>query len=331
LVAVSQTGGTPVPGATPTFNEREPYENGFGAIFKKEIAPQLAGLEAERLRLKKERTTRIILAVVLGVVILAATLIFASKNSTILTIGIFLAILIPVFVVGSAADKFRDKLRGVVMGPASRFLGVTYSRKVPDTFGIKRFVKRSVVGSYSSATIQDHVAGEHKGRRYEMAEAHLRRRQGKNTVTIFHGILLSIDWPESAQADVLIGRDYGKLINKIAGLGKAQRVNFDDAEFERRYECYASDPMIAQRIVTPTFMQSMVAIGDGRKGERPTACFTEGKFLLAVPLAGVNLFEPGSLSRSVDTFETDMHTLLRQLTLPRRVIETLQGSRQAIL
>jgi hypothetical protein len=329
LVALSQTGSAAAAGAK--FSEREPYENGFARIFEAEIAPGLAGLESERLRLKKERTLRLVIGVLAGIAILAVALIFGSKNNFIIGVGFIAAIMIPILIVGSVADKFRDKLRELVMGPATRFLGVTYSRKAADGFDIKRYVSRGVVGSYGTGKVQDHVAGEHKGRRYEMAEAHLTRRQGKSTVTVFHGILLSIDWPEAARADVRVGRDYGKLLNKIAGLGKAQRVNFDNDEFERRFECYATEPDAARMLVTTTFMQSMLSIADNAKGDRPTAAFTEGKFLLAVPLVGVNLFEAGSLTRSIDSFEQDMHLLLRQLTIPRRVVEILQGARHQIL
>jgi hypothetical protein len=315
----------------PTFSEREPYEQGFARIFDREIATRLGELEAERLRLKKVRAIRLTLAVIAGVAILAAALVLGTDSENeggkfILWVGIVAAILVPIFIAGSPGAQYRDKLREVVMGPTTRFLAVTYARKATPGFDLKPFAKRGVVGSYNSATVQDLVTGEHKGRRYEMVDALLRRRSGKSTSTVFKGVLLSISWPEAGSAEVLIGRDYGKILNKLAGLGKAHRVNFYDPEFERRYECYAKDLDDARRLLTPIFLHSWLAVGDGREGERPTAAFTEGRFLLALPLAGVELFEPGSLSRSVDSFEADMHTLLRQLTIPRRVIEVLQNS-----
>jgi hypothetical protein len=331
LTAVSQTDAI-VTGMRPRFSEREPYERGFGRIFDKTIAPGLADMEVERQRLKRLRLLKLLGSLTLGAAIVAAVYLYAPENETALGVAFVIAIVVSGLVVGSPTDKFRSRLRELVMPPVTRFLDIAYDRKVPESFGIAQFIDCKAISSYHDrvSRIQDHVAGVHEERRYAAVDAKLCRRSGKNTVTVFSGMLLSVDWPEAGDAEVLIARDHGKLFNKLAGLNKSDRVNFDDPEFEKRFEAYANDPDAARRLLNPVFLQSMVAIADGRKGQTPVAAFSRGRFLLALPL-NAELFEPGSLSRSMDRFEDDMHTLLRQLTIPRRVIDILKGTRQPVL
>jgi hypothetical protein len=313
-----------------TFAEREDYESGFKRVFDKEIASRLAGLDVERARLKRQRTIMLIVAAVLIVVVVGGAI--WSGNEWIIAIALVGGIFGAILLVGSPTEKFRAKVREIVMPAVTKFLGIIYNRAVPTGFDLAAYRGRNLVGAYdrSRSRMQDHVAGTHDERRYEMIEAHLQRRSGKSTVTVFQGLLLAIDWPEAGQADVLIGRDWGKLLNKLAGITKAERVTFDNAAFEGMYEVYASDPPVARQLLTPAFLDSMVALAQGRKGQAPTAAFVAGRLLIALPVRG-ELFEAGSLSRSMARFEDDMHTLLRQLTIPRRVIDVLHGHRKQIL
>jgi hypothetical protein len=313
-----------------TFTERENYESGFKRVFDKQIASGLATLEAERERLKRQRTIKLIAAAIILVVVIGGAV--WSENQWIIAIAIVAGIVAAIWIVGSPTEKFRAQVRDLVMPAVTKFLGIDYSRTVPPSFDINTFRGRNLIGAYdrSRSRLQDHVAGTHGERRYTMVDAHLQRKSGKSTVTVFKGLLLSIDWPEARQADVLIGRDWGKLLNKLAGITKAERVTFDNAAFENVYEVYASDPAVARQLLTPTFLDSMVALREGRKGEPPTAAFTAGQLLVALPVRE-ELFEPGSLSRSMAMFEEDMHNLLRQLTTPCRVIDVLHGERKQIL
>lgn len=313
-----------------TFTEREPYESGFKRIFDKQIAPKLAALEEERGRLKRDRAIRVTVALVVVAAVVGAAIWYG--NEFIITVAAIVGLIGALIFVGSPTDKFRAKVRDLVMPVTTKFLDITYSRAVPAGFDIGAFRERNVVPAYdkSRSRLQDHVSGEHDGRRYAMIEANLQRRSGKSTVTVFQGVLMSIDWPEAGRAEVFIGRDRGKLLNKLAGITKPQRVTFDHPEFERVYEVYASDPAMARQLLVPAFLDCLVALNNSRKGYPPTAAFVSGRLLVALPLRG-DLFEPGSLSRSLAGFEDEMHTLLRQLTIPRRIIDVLHGQRRQIL
>ena len=130
---------------------------------------------------------------------------------------------------------------------------------------------------------------------------------------------------------ILIGRDKGKIGNALKGFfkgtfGKQKRVVFEDADFEDLYEVYADDGDEARALVTPDFCRTMVALADAHKSKALSAAFVDGVFLLAVPVPG-NLFEPGSIKKSVFDCEDDIHEFMKQLTIPHRVIDYLHGDR----
>ena len=60
-------------------------------------------------------------------------------------------------------------------------------------------------------------------------------------------------------------------------------------------------------------------------GKSLCAGFVDGVFLLAVPVDG-NLFEPGSITRSVYECEDDIHMFLEEITIAHRVIDILHGN-----
>ena len=101
-----------------------------------------------------------------------------------------------------------------------------------------------------------------------------------------------------------------------------RRVRFDDPEFEARYAVYANGDEFTHRLVTPNLCETMVDLAKTYEEKVLNAAFVDGVFLLAVPIPG-NLFEPGSVSRSVYDCEEDIHTFLNQITIAHRVIDRL--------
>jgi hypothetical protein len=236
------------------------------------------------------------------------------------------------------AGAFADRVRGAVMGPLCRFLGdVAYDRN--GRFDAGAYVECGVIGRYTGGRIEDVFTGRHRDTRFEMAEAKLSRTSGhgknRRTTTVFKGLLASVEVPEPFAGRVLIGRDFGRMGNKLAGWANEwasgmTRVHLPHPGFEERYEVYADDPAEAQRLLSPGFCDTMVALADAHGKSALQAGFVDGRFLLALPMPG-DLFEPGSLFRSVYTYEDNIHKVLRQVTIAHRLIDFLHGHRPAWL
>jgi hypothetical protein len=69
----------------------------------------------------------------------------------------------------------------------------------------------------------------------------------------------------------------------------------------------------------------MLALAEAHDDKSLGAGFVDGVFLLAVPVDG-DLFEPGSVTRSVYECEDDIHKFLKEITIAHRVIDILHGN-----
>lgn len=323
------------------FVEREPYEQGFARVFETEIVPRLDELESERLARRRSYYNRLLLSIaaVAGAVLLAAVL-FPGLYIIPMLVAVFGAVIAAV-VVQQPAKAFGDRLRELVMPPVCRFLGdLDYQANAPlDRLGLGRFTRCHIIGSYTSARIDDFFAGRHRDTGFVMAEITVkrRRRSGKNrsNQTVFRGLLFAVDVPVAFSGRVVIGRDAGGIGNKLGGwflgfFSGLNRVTFPHERFESLYEVYADDPAEAQRLIGPDFAETMVALAEAYKGSALKAAFFEGAFLLAMPMRR-NLFKAGSIFQSSYGCADDLRWVLRDITIAHRLIDYLHGERPGTL
>ncbi|NBC34387.1 MAG: DUF3137 domain-containing protein [Alphaproteobacteria bacterium] len=323
------------------FVEQEPYEQGFARVFESEIMPSLGELEQERLARRKSFYRRLAgsIAAVAGAVILAYGLfptVFVVPFLVLIIGAVIAAIMVQ-----RPVKAFGDRLRALVMPPVCRFFGdLDYEANASTgRLGLDRFRRAHIIGSYTSARIDDLFAGRHRGTGFVMAEVTVKRRQrtGKNRSnrTVFRGLLFEVDVPAGFAGRVLLGRDAGGIGNALGGwflgyFSGLNRVNFPHERFESLYEVYADDPEEAQRLITPDFADTMVALAEAYKGSPLKAAFFEGAFLLALPMRR-NLFKAGSIFRPLDDCAEDLRRVLRDITIAHRLIDYLHGERPGAL
>jgi hypothetical protein len=85
-------------------------------------------------------------------------------------------------------------------------------------------------------------------------------------------------------------------------------------------------PEEARQVLNADFRDTMVALAKAHNESAVCAGLVDGQFLLALPMRR-NLFEPGSILRSVYGCEADVRDLLGQITIVHRVIDFLKGDR----
>ena len=133
---------------------------------------------------------------------------------------------------------------------------------------------------------------------------------------------------------VLIARDHGAFGNAVTGwfrqFAGLQRLTLHHPDFESLYEVYTDNPATVRTLLSPGFCDTMTAIVDSGGGRQVRAAFTDGAFLLALPLRRP-LFELGSLWRPVHDIEENLHGLLRDITIAYRLIDYLHGDRPGAL
>lgn len=323
------------------FVEQEPYERGFARVFETDIMPRLGELEQERQARRKSFYRRLALSIA---AVVAAVLIAYSLFPTVFVVPIIALVLgaiIAAIVVQQPVKAFGDRLRALVMPPVCRFFGdLDYEANASTgRLGLDRFRRAHIIGSYTSARIDDLFAGRHRETGFVMAEVTVKRRQrtGKNRSnrTVFRGLLFEVDVPAGFAGRTLIGRDAGGIGNLLGGwflgfFSGLNRVTFPHERFESLYEVYADDPEEARRLIGPDFADTMVALAEAYKEAPLKAAFFEGAFLLAMPMRR-NLFQAGSIFRPLDGCADDLRRVLRDITIAHRLIDYLHGERPGAL
>lgn len=319
----------------------ETLADGFDRVYHREIAPHQAELEAGR----QGRLRAFYRRIGLSVPILAAiagglyTIGFLPDqpvwSAVILIVG---AVLAGVWISRPAIAN-RDAMRAVVIEPICRHLGdMAYSRKGKEDFELFRFEDNDVVGNYNRAELEDLFSGHHRDTGFRVVEARLKRRRvakRSSSRTVFKGLLFDIEVPQPFTCHVLLASDKGGLVNRVEGFfrdkfGGMEAVSFDHPAFEARFEVYSDDPAAARGLMTPALLDSLVALAEAAEGRTLKAAFADGRFLLALPNRE-DLFEIGKLHRALDHLKEDVETLLRQITLPHRVIDFLHGERPELM
>lgn len=315
------------------FTERTPQERGFAAVFRREIAPQLEMIEAERRRRRGQMHACV--AAIAGACLVGAGIIWAfdSDPGAILIPVILGCVLCGAVYVGFDRS-FRDRVAQVVMPPVCRFVGdMTYERRPRGRIPLGRFEDLMVVDSHSRAEVEDVIAGRHRDTDFTMAEVRLSRRSGKRTKRVFEGLVLQIAVPRPFAGRTVIAADRGGFGNRLVGLfavpGRCERLRFDDPDFESLFEVYTDDRAEAEALLVPQVRQSLVALSRDT-GSRLRAAFADGQFLLSLRRRARH-FEVASLRRSVLDIEESLHRVLEEATIPHRIIDYLHGDRPSSL
>lgn len=324
---------------TAAFTETAPHEARFAEIYVREIAPRLGALEQERQRLKASVTRRLVLMGVIAAIIL---IVVAAINTQLIIPAIILLAILVVLLGGSWAmapgRRFQDRVREIAMPPVCRFLGGLDYRREGDGVDLAPFTESGVVGRHSRARVEDVFTGRHRNTGFTMAEALLQRSSGsgkrRRTVTVFKGLLLSIEVPRAFTGTLLITPDrsrLGRVLREMLGpLSGMPRVEVPHPRFEERFELYADNAALPRELLTTDFLESMVAIADAVDAPGMTVGFTRGRFLMALPMPG-DLFSGGSVFRPVGDATESLRLLLRQASIAFRLIDYLHGERPGAL
>lgn len=319
----------------PRFVEKAPWESGFAAVFEREILPGLQGLEAERLRALS--LFRKLLGGVL-IVGLAVWLVcfFSDANWFVLTLLVpILTALAGVGVFTYARRRYHEGLREAVMPPLCRFLGeVTYQRK-GEGGGINptRLVEAGLLPPARRFQLEDYFAGRWRDTPWEMVELRLFResRDGKgrrSEKTVYRGLVVRIEVPVPFQGLVVVSRDYGSLGNELRRMlnlgARLTPVPVPHQAFEEAFEVFTDGQAEVPQLLTGPVLEALLQLDQAQGGKGLTGAFADQSFFLALPVPQ-NLFEFGSLFRSVYRVPEDLRTLLFQATVARRIIDALHG------
>jgi len=164
----------------------------------------------------------------------------------------------------------------------------------PDLARLRRF---HVFRHFDTARADDAIVGVRRGLKISIVQLVLKRTLRLKPV--FHGLLIELELHNRLTGVTALSADAGALGNLRDALATPhlERVGLESAEFEREYEVYATDQVMARALVTPDFMERLLALGRRPGLGRPLALAQDNLLVLALPVLDKeghpeNLFQP---------------------------------------
>lgn len=282
-----------------SFDAMGPRFAGFEDFWQREIAPNL---DAQNRR-RRDSLAIIGVSLLIGGGLGIASFFFSEEMQLINPMLIVPAILVGGVGCGWAAKRLADS-EGNLLAAIFGHLDLAYSRQVGD-FPLESFRELGILPSYDRAKLEDRVRGQHAGVGFDIAEADLEEKRTQNTkngtkttyVTVFDGLLIRCGFLKPFAARVLVKRDAGWLAGKLSGLfGGGDRVRLEDPRFEEVFEVYSKDQVEARYLLTPLFMERLLALDERFGGGQMALAFDGQEVWIALRQAG-DSFRLGSLWR----------------------------------
>lgn len=98
----------------------------------------------------------------------------------------------------------------------------------------------------------------------------------------FQGVVMSLPHHSAFMGRTIIRRDLGKLNPPV--VQDLKRVGFASSEFEKLFEVYSDDQVEARFLITPDFMERLIAFSDDYMGRNVQCAFMGNKFHVTVDI-----------------------------------------------
>ncbi|PHR58250.1 MAG: hypothetical protein COA43_10825 [Robiginitomaculum sp.] len=312
------------------FDESHAKLKGFNDFYNDKIGPYLESREAERktkvIKGKKIGALIALVGVVIGVVS------FSSGGPRSI-LGLFMPIVmgmgIGYAVLHNVANKDTGEITKFVLQNICTFIGWEFFREGFEEPDLENWYYNCLLSSgYDRVTFEDQMSGNVNDADFSFCECHMERkgkdRNGNtNWVTVFRGILLSVDFHREFLGRTVVLRD-GKLWNAKKKSGM-KRVGLVDPVFEKKFEAYSTDQVEARYLLTPVFMQTLVDLEESVSGKKIRFGFFDDKLHIAIEAP--NQFEIGSMLKTLIDVERTKK-ILKEINAILNVIDSVSKTKK---
>jgi hypothetical protein len=159
---------------------------------------------------------------------------------------------------------------------------LAYQRPPPPD--LDRLRGLGIFGRLDAARADDAIAGAYRGLRIAITQLRVVRGWALGAKTVFRGLLFDMDLTQRLSGVTVVAADEGAFGNLKTALMMQdfRRVGLESPVFERDYEVYATDQVMARALLTPLFMERFRALGQGLFA-RPLALARASQLILALP------------------------------------------------
>lgn len=300
-------------------------------LFRREIAPHVPSLEAERVQGRARFITTAIAFACGAPMVLYVLWPLEPVWAGFAAVAM---LLLGLHMLGREQRHFRHRVRDLVMPAICQAVGdLRHSAGSAPGIPFDELERLGLLPRHNRRRIDDVFEGRHRETEFVMVEARLRYHSGgrrSRTRTVFRGLIFAIEVPRDVPGRILVAREAGAIGNRLKGWIKGfsglERVPLPHPAFEARFEVYSDSPAVARDVVGPAFCDAMVALAEAHEGQTIQGAFRSRWFYLTIPKRR-DQFRLGSLFHPLDDLEAEVEQVLHDVRIVHRVIDTLHGVR----
>ena len=193
-------------------------------------------------------------------------------------------------------DRYRRLYKERVLPRlAAQFGALSYRQAETPDLGALR--EQHIFREFDRVVAEDEIFGVYRAMALNIVELRLTFGSGKQRRVEFDGLLITVELPRHLTGVTAVIADNGTLGNlkdRFEGEGR-RRVGLEDPAFEKAYEVYGTDQVEARVLLTPSFMEGLLTLGQRAGFLQPLALAQDNRLTIALPKSGGgNLFEPPS-------------------------------------
>jgi len=304
-------------------NYTHPQFRGIEAKYVNDLLPQLLPIELARKAFwpKFYRRAGFAVLIILGLTFLA----IKHFDHFIFAIFGFMAATVAVAsYYASASKSIRGDTKQILMQHICEFIGLHYVETDE--------MMRADISYWQGLSLlpqpihrdhfEDFINGQVNGTHVSLCEAKLERKvktdKGHRWDIVFRGSLITLDFHRDFLGTTLVLRDAG-IFNAKKKNGM-KRIGLGEPRFEKIFEAYGTDQVEGRYLLTPVFMEKLVALEESVDGEKIRFAFSHEKLLIAVEHG--NRFESGSMRQTI-TDPARAQTIINEIEAVLAIIESV--------
>ena len=318
-------------GAVSGFEEVEPFEEGFSKHYHAHLRPHVSSFEERRIAALKKASRRarigIPLLTITSPLLLIALIIAVPDDDGGLMGAVAILIGLGYWYISQPIRKYKQNIKGDIFPNILNFLGdFKYNPECGKR--VSMLEPSGLVPSHDKEASEDEIIGTYKDVEIDFFETELKRRRrdskGRTSYsTVFDGVFITLSMNKNFSGHTMVRRDAGAIGNWFKDkFSKLERVELEDPIFEKKFQVYSSDQVEARYLLTTSFMERLLDLGDAFDSNKLECSFYENRLLIKIDVTE-NLFEPGSIFEPED-FIDDAKTVLADMHQIFRVIDTLK-------
>ena len=278
-------------------NEAHPRLKGINDFYRRELSPWLQEKEQDRLKARRDALLfgGVAALLITAIVILALS---SSGERDLYWVAAFATGIVGMFAAAWSYSRVQKSVKAFLLEKTCGFLDMGYSLEAPRTH-VEAFKSLQLLPFHHWSKVEDEITGELDGVDFHVMDAKLSRRSGKSNRTVFRGVLATFQVERPFAGITIVARDKGWLGKLFEGSGgRFQRIEFEDDDFERRFDVYSDSPPDSRALLDRVMVERLKSLSDSLGG-RLAVAFNDRRVLASVNRKK-DLFEAGGLSQPLD-------------------------------